>query len=120
MSLSSVKIKSPHSTPSAVATEVSLNAVYAAYPPESAANPAVKNMMAPTIEYLFNSVRQLGAYRISRVAPEHIRKKRFRRFGEETATCRGGDDGWGVRSEATRLVMGCLALSSISKRWPIL
>src|SRR5712691_1671634 len=120
MSRSSVKINSPHSTPRAVATAVSLKAVYAAYPPESAANPAVKKMMAPNIAYLFNSVMQLGAYRISRVAPEHIRKNRFSRFGEEKATCRGGDDGRGVRSEATLLVMGCLALDSISKRWPIL
>jgi len=92
MSLSSVKIKSPHSAPRAVATAVSLNAVYAAYPPESAANPAVKKMMAPNIAYLFNSVTQLGAYRISRVAPEHIRKNRFSRFGEEKATCCGGDE----------------------------
>jgi hypothetical protein len=41
--------------------------------------------MAPNIAYLFNSVRQLGAYRSSRVAPEHIRKNRFRRFGEAKA-----------------------------------
>src|SRR5947199_5491163 len=92
MSRSSVKINSPHSTPSAVATAGSLKAVYAAYPPESAANPAVKKMMAPTIAYLFHSVRQLGAYRSSRVAPEHIRKNRFSRFGEAKATYRGGDD----------------------------
>src|SRR5438552_369305 len=116
MSRSSVKINSPHSTPSAVATAGSLKAVYAAYPPESAANPAVKKMMAPTIAYLFHSVRQLGAYRSSRVAPEHIRKNRFRRFGEAKATYRGGDDGRGVRSEATLLVMGCLAWDSSTKR----
>jgi hypothetical protein len=48
--------------------------------------------MAPNIAYLFNSVMQPGAYRSSRVAPEHIRKNRFRRFGEEQATCRGSDD----------------------------
>ena len=68
-------------------------------------------MMPPNIAYLFHSVMQLGAYRISRVAPEHIRKNRFRRLGEAKATCRGGDDGWRVRSEATLLVIGCLALS---------
>jgi len=50
------------------------------------------------------------------VAPEHIRKNRFRRFGEEKAPCRGGDDGRGVRSEATLLVMGCLALYQIFQR----
>ena len=120
MSRSSVKINSPHNTPSAVATAVSLKAVYAAYPPESAANPAVKKMTAPTIEYLFHSVRQLGADRISRVAPEHIRKNRFSRFGEEKAMCRGGDEGRGVRSEATLLVMGCLALDAIAQRWLLL
>jgi hypothetical protein len=76
-------------------------------------------MRAPNIEYLFNSVMQLGAYRSSRVAPEHIRKNRFRRFGEEKATGRDGDDGWGVRSEATLLVMGCLAWYAMSKRWPV-
>src|SRR5215470_19087884 len=70
--LSRIKINSPHSTPSAVATAGALKAVYAAYPPESAANPAVKHIMAPTIAYLFHSVMQLGAYRSSRVAPEHI------------------------------------------------
>src|SRR5712691_5273632 len=116
MSRSSVKINSPHSMPSAVAIAVSLKAVYAAYPPESAANPAVKKMIAPNIAYLFHSVRQLGAYRISRVAPEHIRKNRFSRFGEAKAMCRGGDEGRGVRSEATLLVMGCLAWSSIAQR----
>jgi len=101
-------MNSPHSTPSAVATAVSLKAVYAAYPPESAANPAVKHMRAPNIAYLFNSVRQLGAYRSSGVAPEHIRKNRFRRFGAEP-TGRDGDDGRGVRSEAILLVIGYLA-----------
>src|SRR6266446_2866437 len=115
MSRSSVKMNSPHSTPSVVATAVSLKAVYAAYPPESAANPAVKKMTAPTIAYLFHSVRQLGAYRISRVAPEHIRKNRFSRFGEAKAMCRGGDEGRGVRSEATLLVMGCLALDAMAQ-----
>src|SRR4029450_13574031 len=99
MRRSSVKMNSPHSTPSAVATAVSLKAVYAAYPPESAANPAVKQMRAPNIAYLFNSVRQLGAYRSSGVAPEHIRKNRFRRFGAELESCRDGDDGRGTRSE---------------------
>jgi hypothetical protein len=54
-------MNSPHSTPSAVATAISLKVVYAAYPPESAANPAVKHMRAPNIAYLFNSVMQLGA-----------------------------------------------------------
>jgi hypothetical protein len=68
-------------------------------------------MMAPNIAYLFHSVMQLGAYRISRVAPEHIRKNRFRRFGEGKAMGRGGDDGGRVRSEAALLVIGCLTLS---------
>jgi hypothetical protein len=77
-------------------------------------------MMAPNIEYLFNSVMQLGAYRSSRVAPEHIRKNRFRRFGEEKVTYRDRDDRRGVRSEATLLVMGCLAWYSISMRCPVL
>src|SRR5215475_12247839 len=117
MSRSSVKINNPHSPPSVVTTAISRNAVYAAYAPESAANPAVKKMRAPNIEYLFNSVRQPGAYRSSRVAPEHIRKNRFRRFGEENATCRGGDNGRGVCSEATLLVMGYLVWYSLFKRW---
>jgi hypothetical protein len=109
-------MNSPHSTPSAVATAGSLKAVYAAYPPESAANPAVKHMRAPNIAYLFNSVRQLGAYRSSGMAPEHIRKNRFRRFGAEPETGRDGDDGRGRRSEATLLVIGYLAWHAISKR----
>jgi len=48
--------------------------------------------MAPNIAYLFNSVMQLGAYRSAGVAPEHIRKNRFRRFGGKKARGRGGDD----------------------------
>src|SRR5215510_7973719 len=120
ISRSSVKINSPHSTPRAVATAGSRKAVYAAYPPESAAKTAVKQRMAPNIAYMFNSVRQLGAYRISRVAPEHSRKNRFSRFSAEKVPSRGNDDGREVRSEATRLVMGCLALSQMFKRWPVL
>jgi len=54
------------------------------------------------------------------VAPEHIRKNRFSRFGAEKAPSRGGDDRRGVRSEATLLVMGCLALSQVFKRWSVL
>jgi hypothetical protein len=116
MSRSSVKINSPHSPPSTVATAVSLKAVYAAYPPESAANPAVKQRMAPNIAYLFNSVVQLGLYRSAGVAPEHIRKNRLRRVGEERATDRDSDDGRRMRSEATLLVIGYLALYAISKK----
>jgi hypothetical protein len=72
--------------------------------------------MAPNIAYLFHSVMQLGVYRISGVAPEHIRKKRLSKFGAEKATGRGGDEGRGWFSEATLLVIGCLAWYISSKR----
>jgi hypothetical protein len=76
--------------------------------------------MAPNIAYLFNSVMQLGAYRSAGVAPEHIRKNRFRRFGGEKTMGRGGDDRRVMRSESTLLVIGCLVLYTISKRSSVL
>src|SRR4029434_4506293 len=113
-SRSRVKMTSPHSTPSAVVTAVSLKAVYAAYPPESAANPAVKQMRAPHSAYVCTSVRQLAPCTSSGVPPEHITKNRLRRFGAEPATGRDSADGGGVRSEAPRLVKADLVSDSAS------
>src|SRR4051812_35234749 len=74
MYLSRLKIIPPQMRPKQIAIGIDLKTVNNAYPPERDARAAVEKIVAPIPIYLLSSILHSGLFRISRPAPEQIKK----------------------------------------------